>query len=230
MYIVENSQRQRTTAAWQKVLSFLIRCAVRIFAVTTRGGKEVAGGLGELKSQWCVYLCLPGVFSFSLAKLICWLPATCSNACRQTSPAHRHPRRTSSEAPRYPRFRGSDPQQLRQRHHLLANSFGAYLPEEQQQQQHQRGISAATAAMTQKWVLGTGKVAQRLTGKVEARQVLKICRPRCQCISVRVYATALGATSPAAATTAPRQMRHTGYMAGALLSPTVTLYKVWVLS
>jgi len=33
---------------------------------------------------------------------------------------------------------------------LLANSFGAYLPEEQQQQQHQRGISAATAAMTQK--------------------------------------------------------------------------------
>lgn len=110
MYIVENSQRQRTTAAWQKVLSFLIRCAVRIFAVTTRGGKEVAGGLGELKSQWCVYLCLPGVFSFSLAKLICWLPATCSNACRQTSPAHRHPRRTSSEAPRYPRFRGSEVQ------------------------------------------------------------------------------------------------------------------------
>jgi len=46
--------------------------------------------------------------------------------------------------------------------------------------------------------LGTGKVAQRLTGKVEARQVLKICRRRCQCTSVRVYATSLGATSPAA--------------------------------
>jgi len=78
-------------------------------------------------------------------------------------------------------------------------------------------------------------VAQRLTGKVEARQVLKICRRRCQCTSVRVYATSLGATSPAAtspaaaaATTASKTNEANGYLAGIALSLTATLYKVLV--
>jgi len=67
---------------------------------------------------------------------------------------------TSSEAPR------PFPQQLRQRQHLLANSFCAYLPEEQQQQQH-LGISnccSDTKVSFGNWQSGT-KVDGQSRGK-----------------------------------------------------------------